>query len=189
MTAAEVIDAAGAAFAALILTGKDAVSRKVNIAEDDLPLAEVASLSGAARLGDTLGSRLFEARGPERFTYAHRAIGEFVGAGWLARRCDTPRKERRLLALFHSHRLVPASLRGIHAWLAWHSPALAPSVIAVDPMGVVEYGDADRLDVGQAKALVDALSSLARENPHFRQWGPYRLGAWAAEVCRSSAIG
>lgn len=176
MAEGEVLDAAGAAFAALILSGKDALSRLANPDADDLPLGEVAALPGAARVSDILGARLFAARGKDRFTYAHRAIGEFLGARWLARSADTPRKRRRLLDLFSNQALVPASLRGIHAWLAWHSIALSGAVIAADPMGVVEYGDADQLTSAQARALLDALRTLSRDNPRFRDWTEYRVG-------------
>ena len=108
----EVLDAAGAAFAALILTGKEALSRRAMPTGEDLVLAEVRALPGADRLANILNSRLFAAAGSERFTYAHRAIGEFLGARWLSRQADTPRKRRRLLSLLHEQELVPASLRG-----------------------------------------------------------------------------
>lgn len=172
----EVLDALGAAFAALILTGSDALSRAVRVAADDIAVIEVAKLPGADGLPDILGTRLLDGRGPERFAYGHRAIGEFLGARWLARQADTARKQRRLLALFHEHGLVPASLRGIHAWLAWHSSALAGAVIAADPMGVVEYGDADHLDLVQARTMLNALQLLSEENPRFFQFGKHRLG-------------
>jgi hypothetical protein len=176
MGEAEVLDAAGAAFATLILTGKDALSRRVNDDGDDLPVREISSLPGASDVEDILDSRLFVARGTERFAYAHRAIGEFLGARWLARNADTPRKRHRLLELFSNHALVPASLRGIHSWLAWHSSELAAPVIAADPMGVVEYGDADRLTPEQGRALFRALQSVSRDNPRFRDWSEYRVG-------------
>jgi hypothetical protein len=174
-----VLDAAGAAFAMIILAGKEALSRKVETDVDDLPLRELLRLPGAGPLGNILDSRLFAARGLDRFTYAHRAIGEFVGARWLARHADTPRKERRLLELFGSLPLVPASLRGIHAWLAWHSQTLAPLVIATDPMGFIEYGDADKLTPAEGRALLDALLDLSRDDPRFRGWAEYRVAGLA----------
>ena len=176
MAEAEVLDAAGAAFAALILSGKDALSRLTNPDADDLQLREVATLLRASSVGDILDARLFAARDKDRFTYAHRAIGEFLGARWLARNADTPRKQRRLLELFSDHALVPASLRGIHAWLVWHSPALAGAVIAADPMGLIEYGDADDLTPVEGRALFEALRTLSRDNPRFRDWTEYRVG-------------
>lgn len=171
-----VLDAAGAAFAAMILTGKEAISRKAQAAEGDIPLAKATRLPDAGSLPDILGSRLFAAVSDDRFSYGHRAIGEFLGARWLARQADTARKERRLLELFNSQTLVPASLRGLHAWLAWHSPALAEPVIAADPMGVVEYGDADALTPQQGRALFAALRRLSESNPRFRDWSDYRTG-------------
>lgn len=170
----DVLDSAGAGFAALIFADKEALSRDAQLDASDAAVAEVATLPGAKSLGDVLDSRLFEARAPERFTYAHRAIGEFLGARWLAEEANTPRKQRRILELLNNHALVPASLRGIHAWLAWHSPALADAVIASDPMGVVEYGDADTLTILQGRALLNALFELSKENPRFRDWTEYR---------------
>jgi hypothetical protein len=173
---ADVLDAAGAAFATMILTGKEAISRNAMVAESDLPLSEVAHLPGAGVLSNVIGSRLFSSVGNERFSYNHRAIGEFLGARWLVHQADSPRKRRRLLELFNGQALVPASLRGLHAWLAWHSADLAGDVIAADPMGVIEYGDADALTPQQGRALFAALRRLADANPRFRDWAEYRTG-------------
>lgn len=173
---ADVLDAAGAAFAIMILTDREAVSRKVIIDDSDLPLAEASHLPSAGVIPDILGTRLFSSTGDERFSYDHRAIGEFLGARWLARQADTLRKRRRLLELFNGQALVPASLRGLHAWLAWHSADLAEEVITADPMGVIEYGDADALTPQQGRVLFTALRHLAEANPRFRDWADYRTG-------------
>lgn len=170
----EVLDASGAGFASLILTGKDALSRRAQADPEDTAISEVSALPKADRLPEVLDSRLFAARAPERFTYTHRAIGEFLGARWLARVADTSRKRRRLLGLFNSQPVVPASIRGIHAWLAWHSSDLAGEVIAADPMAVIEYGDADNLSPSQGEALLAALLTLSQEKPNFRDWADYR---------------
>lgn len=170
-----VLDALGAAFAALILAGSDAISRRKLhlLSPADLPLQEIAFLPLAGALEKALGSRLAKGAGEERFTFPHKRIGEFLGARWLARMADTSRKRRRMLALFHSFGLVPASLRGLHAWLGWHDAYLSDAVITADPMGVIEYGDADALTVGQGRAMLSALRALAEENPHFRGWKSY----------------
>lgn len=172
----DLLDAAGAAFATLILTGKEAISRKVQALDSDIALAEVSCLPGATALPDILGSRLFSAVSDDRFTYDHRAIGEFLGARWLARYADTTRKQRRILDLFNGEALVPASLRGLHAWLAWHSPTLSEQVIEADPMGLIEYGDGDELTVPQGRALFAALRRVSEANPQFRDWSEYRTG-------------
>jgi hypothetical protein len=62
---------------------------------------------------------------------------------------------------------VPASLRGIHAWLA-RDPRFAPRVIETDPYGVLRYGDADGLSVEQGRQLLAALKALQQANPYFR---------------------
>ena len=170
------LDAAGAAFAGLILTGSEAIVRisAANSAEGEVQLADISCLPDGEFIGGMLGTRLFKADGADRFGYVHRRVGEYLGARWLVKQADTPQKRRRLLAMFHSHGLVPASLRGLHAWLA-HEPALAQAVISNDPMGVIEYGDADDLTVEQARALLGALEVLASDNPRFRAWRPYSL--------------
>lgn len=170
------LDAAGAAFAGLILTGSEAIVRvsAANIAEGELLLADISRLPGGAIVETMLGTRLFKADGADRFTYLHRRVGEYLGARWLAKQANTPHKRRRLLSLFHCHGLVPSSLRGIHAWLAL-DPNLTKAVIAADPMGLIEYGDADELTVDQARSLISVLELLAKDNPHFRDWGPHTL--------------
>ncbi|MEC4876866.1 hypothetical protein MXF29_14800 [Pseudomonas sp. NC26] len=170
------LDAAGAAFAGLIITGSEAIVRTsaANSAEGEVQLADISRLPDGEFIGEMLGTRLFKADGADRFGYLHRRVGEYLGARWLVKQADTPNKRRRLLSMFHSHGLVPASLRGIHAWLA-HEPALAQAVISADPMGVVEYGDADDLTVEQARSLLGALEVLATDNPRFRAWRPYSV--------------
>ncbi|WP_406820039.1 NACHT domain-containing protein [Pseudomonas sp. KnCO4] len=178
------LDAAGAAFAGLILTGSEAIVRTsaANSAEGELQLADISSLPGGEHIGAMLGTRLFKSDGADRFGYLHRRVGEYLGARWLVKQADTTHKRRRLLSMFHSHGLVPASLRGIHAWLA-HDPALAPAVISTDPMGIIEYGDADDLTVEQARSLLQALELLAADNPRFRDWRPYSVrGITQAEL-------
>jgi len=174
---ASALDAAGAAFAALVLTGSEAITvETAQPAEGEIPLGEVAALPGAERLQAVLGSRLFgTATASNRFSYWHRRIGEYLGGRWLAQKADTAMKRRRLLSLFQSYNVVPASIRGLHAWLAYHDSALAPEILATDPMGVIEYGDADALDTVQAGLLLDSLERLAARNPRFLTGQRYSL--------------
>jgi hypothetical protein len=173
------LDAAGAAFAGLILSGNGRIVDKpgglIDRSDKALPLAEVEAFDhgNVKRAADT---RLFSADKSEGLTYAHRRVGEFVGARWLAARADTPIKRRRLREQFSSHGLVPASLRGLHAWLA-RDAQLADAVIDADPMGVIEYGDAEALMPDQARRLFAALERLATENPRFVDWREYRASS------------
>lgn len=173
-----VLDAAGAAFSALILTSNsritDQPSGAIDPTDKALPLAEIEAFdNGHVKLA--ANTKLF-ATDLDGLTYTHRRIGEFVGARWLAARADTRAKRQRLLRLFRSHGLVPASLRGLHAWLA-RDPQLAEAVIDADPMGVVEYGDAEALSPEQARQLFTALERLSTHNPRFSGWQEYRAAA------------
>lgn len=173
-----ILDALGAAFAALILGGKSTISRQpVHALEaDDLPLAEVAVLPGAAQLGIALGSRL-AVGAADRRSFQHRRIGEYLGARWLAAQVRTSGQNRRLLGMFATNGIVPANLRGLHAWLAWHSSELAGPVIDADPMGVIEYGEGDASPAGQGERLLRALEAHAEHNPWFRDWQHYRAAS------------
>lgn len=176
---AAALDAAGAAFAGLIMSGNGRIVDKpgglIDPGDKALPLIEIEAFDqgNVSRAADT---KLFAADRSEGLTYAHRRVGEFVGARWLAHRVDTRAKRRRLLEQFSSHGLVPASLRGLHAWLA-RDPHLANAVIDADPMGVVEYGDAEALTAEQARRLFRALERLAAENPRFVDWREYRAAS------------
>ena len=183
----DLLETAGAAFAVMILEGKSFVSRKssANLEEDETSLNELKKLCGE-KLDTALDTRLFRAAGNERFSFCHKRIGEFLGAAWLSRMADTQEKRRRLLALFRSNGLVPANLRGLHAWLA-RDHALAHEVIEADPMGVVEYGDADALNADQAEALFDALEQLVDRNPWFKGWHEVRASALVAEPLHERA--
>jgi hypothetical protein len=174
MSVGALLDVAGAAFAGLIVTGSEAIARKAiaNLQIDELSFSDLKELSGTSKISEATSSRLFLAIGTDRFSYFHRSIGEYLGARWLAKRADTPRKRRRLLSIFQSNVVIPASLRGLHAWLA-QAPDLATEVIKADPMGVIEYGDADAFNANLAKILLDALAELAVENPAFRKWKSY----------------
>lgn len=165
----QALDAAGSVFAALILAGKRAVSRLPNRALDanDISIVEISELMPKDKIDAVLESRLFSSNiegSPDRFGYTHRSVGEFLAARWLAKRANTERKRRRLLKVFQGHSHVPASLRGVHAWLAL-DPRFALEVIEFDPMGVVEYGDTDELSDEQARALLSSLYDLGLRNP------------------------
>ena len=171
----EALNAAGAACAALILTGSEAIAvgAQGSIADGDLHVSEVAALPGAAAMKTVLGSNLFLRRdGGDRFGPFHRALAEFLGARWLASRLPGT-SMRRLLGLLIIDGGVPASLRGLHAWLAHFSPEIAPAVMATDPYGVLRYGDAVDLSPTAARALINGLEGLAAHDPWFRSedWG------------------
>ena len=72
------------------------------------------------------------------------------------------------MALYGASDGVPTSLRGLHAWIAHFSDALALHSIAADPYAIVRYGDAETLNSDQARALLNALRRLSDSDPYFR---------------------
>ena len=120
-----------------------------------------------------LRTRLFKARGEHRFTYVHRVVAEYLGAKWLAACFDKGHSQKRIFALLRHGKGVPTSLRGLHAWIAHFSAALASHCIHADPYAVLRYGDAEKLSLTQARDLVRALRNLSEQDPYFRSedWG------------------
>lgn len=168
---AEALDAAGAACAALLLTGCEAITRRAAAQNEiDLPLAELYTLTQRSTLNAVLDTRLFIASDADRFTYLHRSIAEYLAARWLASKCTRSRQRRRILHIFQGHGGVPSALRGLHAWLAIE-PSLTKQVVQADPMGLIEYGDADNLSLSLARELLGTLRQLAQHNPAFLPWG------------------
>ena len=127
----------------------------------------------------------------------HRAIAEYLGAMWLTRCVEEGYSDSRLLALFDGRggvagcspvpgdsplpacspgagsspgpgsSLVPTALRGLHAWIARLSPALAGRCIAADPYAVLRDRETETLDDDQARALLAALKVRSGEDPCF----------------------
>jgi hypothetical protein len=171
------LDAAGVASAAFILTGSEAITRMPS--SRDVPFTvhatELASLPGGPHARTLVGSsRLFGAipNAPDRYKPIHRSVAEFLGARWLARSIKDEQARDRALAMMTIDGSPPASLRGIHAWLA-QDKRFAEQVIANDPYGVLRYGDADGLTIEQGRRLIRALKTLQHSNPYFRaeDWG------------------
>jgi Predicted NTPase (NACHT family) len=180
------LEVAGAAFGSLILSANEAITRKPlhKIDDGELPISEIKSLTQGQYIENVIGSRLFKANGVERFTYLHRRIGEFLGAKWLIKQANTSRKKKRLLSFFHAYELVPANLRGMHAWLMMDH-TLALEVIKADPIGILEYGDVDNLSVEQAKVLLSSIENLAENNPRFYKRNSYQIRAFTTPVILS----
>lgn len=166
----QALSSAGACMAAVIFGGVDAI-RLGGIAErqeGEVWIGDLENLPGGAVARSVVASKLFKNVGVGRAAPIHRVIAEFLGARWLAAQATTGISRRRLLAQFDSAGAVPSSLRGLHAWLAFHSPQLSARVISADPFGLLRYGETDLLDAGQAAALLDALERLALTDPFFR---------------------
>lgn len=170
LTQDEALDAAGAISAGLLFGGVEAASTAgaAQVQPDDVRLADLELLPKAHAARTIFSSKLFHSVGLLRAKPIHRVITEYLGARWLARQAATPRAQRRVLAQLHGRGGVPASLRGLHAWLAYHSLAMAERVIAEDPYGVLRYGEVVALTPRLADCLLEALCRLAEDDPYFR---------------------
>lgn len=171
----QALSAAGALGAGLLLAGADAVTLAGHgfVEDGDVRLAELEDLPGAEAARAVFSSKLFQSVGVDRAKPIHRVVAEYLGARWLSQQAKSSRSQRRLLAQFHVGGSVPASLRGLHAWLAFHSSAMAKAVITADPFGVLRYGEVTGLTAEQAQCLFNALEALTEVDPYFRaqDWG------------------
>ncbi|WP_195908358.1 NACHT domain-containing NTPase [Novosphingobium sp. Gsoil 351] len=170
LTQDEALDAAGAIAAGLLFGGAEAASAAgaAQVQQGDIRIADLEILPNAKSARSIFTSKLFHSIGLSRAKPIHRVIAEFLGSRWLAQQAATPRAQRRVLAQFHGSGGVPASLRGLHAWLAYHSPAMAERVIAEDPYGVLRYGETAALTPHFADVLFEELCNLAEDDPYFR---------------------
>lgn len=170
LTQDEALSAAGAISAAMLLAGAEAASTAgaAQVQDGDLRIAAVTVLPAAAAARTIFSSKLFQSVATNRAKPIHRVIAEFLGARWLAGLATSPRTQRRMLAQLQGSGGVPASLRGLHAWLAYHSPAMAERVIAADPYGVLRYGETAALSPSQVDRLFEAMCRLAEDDPFFR---------------------
>ena len=138
-----------------------------------LNVSDVDGLPFAGAFAEALGTRLFQADGEGRFSCLHRAIAEYLGAAWLTRCVEEGPTGAGVLSLFGMGggvpgcSPVPAALRGLHAWVARLSPALAPRCFAADPYGVLRDGEMELLAPDRARALLAALKERSGENPCF----------------------
>lgn len=135
----------------------------------------------ALRLTEALATRIFIAVGEQRFAYVHRSVAEFLAAKFLADAITANSLPiGRILSLLAAvDGGTVAALRGLHAWLAVHNPPCRQRLIAIDPLGIVLYGDTKRFSVDDKVLVLKALHHLAVQYPAFRwqDWSPRPFGA------------
>lgn len=181
---AELLEAAGQVCAVQLLAGIAGFALDPDSADSAHPTLTTVGISMAPALEQTLDSRLFESRGQEeRREPAHRSVAEFLGAHYLARRIDRAGLPlgRALALMTAGDGGIVADLRGLHAWLAVHSPAARSGCIDRDPLGVVLYGDPRSFDTQAKRRLLSALGQKARSYSGFRfqNWEASPFGALA----------
>lgn len=188
LTEHQALNAAGAIAASSIFAGAEAASAAgaAQARPSDLRLVEIETLPQSQAAPVIFTSKLFQSCGSLRAKPIHRVIAEYLGARWLARQANSPRTQRRLLSQLHSYGTVPSSLRGLHAWLAYHSSTMAEEVISADPYGVLRYGETAALTPYLADCLFEALCALAKNDPWFRaaDWGRHTAEALMIPVLK-----
>ena len=174
----EALDAAGCIMATMLIAGKESIS-KTPAGALQFNLPDISELINSTTAQAVLGSRLFRlsddsinSEETSFFIPLHRTVAEFLGARWLAQEVEKKgnpnRVARRLLGLISAEGGVPASLRGLHAWLPKFSrERLGPNVIDRDPYGVLRYGDGDHLSKKQVRQIIQGLRQLANFDPYF----------------------
>lgn len=178
-----VLDAAGAIFAGLLISGVNAVTTGVG-GTAAASTTEFGPIASSHAVDAALRSRLFASAGEELWEPQHRTLAEFLGARFLADRiANHGLSLRRVLALLRGAAPTPhPSLRGLFAWLATLLPPdRAASLAEIDPYGVLSYGDPGWMAPAARKVLLVALGKLAEREPWFRMqgWGEARSGALA----------
>jgi hypothetical protein len=167
--AADLMDPAGAACAALLISGVTAIRRGPS-SDDQLPACRSVPCSNQEGVLAAMGRRAFvsaEPLGQDAASYVHRTIAEYLGARWLGSKVAGGLPLSRIQALLGVDSRPSPSLRGLHAWLPVFVPQHATALIAADPLGVLTYGDPASLSPSQKTDLVRALGALAAENPWF----------------------
>ncbi len=138
-----------------------------------LHISDIKELPRSKAANDVLKTRLFQSQSECKFSHIHRVIAEFLGAKWLARCFDDGLSQKRIFNLFRQNEGVPTSLRGLNAWMAHFSSALAGRCIDADPYAVLLYGDTERLELSQARTLFFGLKKLFEQDSYFKLegWG------------------
>ena len=190
----ELLLAAGAICGTQLLCDREGVYFGPHMETPDglVNVVDIETLRFGEPAGDARRVRLFQGgEGEQRFTHIHRVIAEYLGARWLARCVEKGGSERRVLGLFRHGDGVPTSLRGLHAWIAHFSPVLAGRCIAADPYAVLRYGDAETLNLEEARALLDALIKLSEADPYFRSedWGRHRVAGLMRPELKQEIVG
>lgn len=166
----QLIEAAGFVFSQLLLSGKAGVQLYGQENEECPKISELAS-DGICNeiIQSALSTKLFRLTGQNLLEPCHRTIAEFLAAKWLANAMRNQLSARRLESiLYGSNHIVPAALRGLHAWIATLNSTVAETFIKRDPYGFFRYGDPSVLTITQSQTLLSSLEKVAEIDPYFR---------------------
>lgn len=160
--ASDRIEAAGQLCASLLLADKTGIALDPNHADARFPMVSDFQPQHHENTLSALRSPLFLPEGEDRLVPKHRSIAEYLAARWLAGRIDRKRLSlKRLLNLLTGDTDgTVAGLRGLYAWLASLSTAARNTLMEIDPITVILYGDPQPMPASEKRLL---LSGIFRE--------------------------
>jgi len=166
----KLIEAAGFIFTQLLLSGKTGVKIDGQNGEEYPKISELVSEAiDNEVIQSTLSTKLFRSTGQNLLEPCHRTVAEFLAAKWIAKNLNEQLSLRRLEEIIYSSKyIVPAALRGLHAWIATLNSTIASKFIERDPYGFFRYGDPSVLTVQQSRNLLSSLEKVAEIDPYFR---------------------
>jgi hypothetical protein len=180
--ATDLIDAAGAACAAMLVSGAEGIALS-SAGSPEYPTHREVPYTSRSKVEAALKRRAFTSTEPETVTYIHRTVAEYLAARWLGGQVQEGLPVSRILSLIGMEGYPTPELRGLYAWLAALSPENAARMICTDPYGILTYGDASSLSPSARNRLLDQLCTLSDSDPWFRgqDWGGESFGAlWAS---------
>lgn len=184
LTPDKLLEAAGQLCAIQILGGLAGFALDEDSASAAYPTLQSAGLDITESHRQALASRLFEGRGNEdRREATHRRIAEFLAARHIARQIDKAGLPlgRICSVMTAGDGGVVSDLRGLHAWLAALCSTARKTLIEIDPLGVVLYGDVKRFPEDDKRRVLNALGREAQRYPWFRSqdWNAPPFGSLA----------
>jgi hypothetical protein len=131
-------------------------------------------------LSEAISTRLFKEVTGGVFAPVHRTVAEYLGAKHVATKLEAQLPLKRFLAyICGADGGVVSGMRGLHAWLSTLALGARPTLIELDPLGILLYGDAKAFQVSNKLALIEALRRLAEFSSTFR-WQDWDSKPFAA---------
>lgn len=175
----ELLSHAGMMCAIQLLSGAEGWTEDPLNSPDELHLKSLPLDVPQGVLRTVLETKLFKSDG-DSIQPVHRSVAEYLGAKEIARRLrESALPVARVLALMCAEDGgIAQPLRGLHAWLAAHSPEHRLALIERDPLGVVLYGDVSGFSVKEKLRVLEALEREAKQFAWFRNgdWADHPFG-------------
>ena len=167
----ELLDAAGAVSAQMILANKAFISLDGSSIGGTVNIKDLASDKHSTTLiRAVVSTKIFRSVIQTSVECSHRTILEYLGARFITAELHNTLSRRRLdTVLYAAGHIVPSALRGLHAWIATiYNGEMSRTLIDRDPYGVFRYGDCAVLSTELSRHLLKSLRKLSIDDPYFR---------------------